>query len=271
MSREIVIEADGSMVSLWRDLWAYRDLLVVLSLRDIMIRYKQTVIGAMWAVIRPLLVMVVFTVVFGRIANLSSGDKPYYLMVFAGMLPWQFFASAMYEGGNSLVVNSELVSKVYFPRMIIPLSSVAACAVDFVVSLFLFLGLLVFEGVEFSWRFLCIFPVFLQLMVLSSGVGLLLSAFNVRYRDVRYIIPFIVQFGMYVSPVGFSTEIVPNQWLFLYQINPLVGIIDTFRWVFWGGSLPVSSLMSSLFLTLFFWVAGSVYFRRSEKIFADVI
>src|ERR1700733_11291866 len=231
MSYEIVIEPGKSAKHYWLEIWRYRELFQVLAWRDLSIRYKQTAIGAIWAVIRPVLSMLVFTVIFGRIAKLpSDGSAPYALMVFAGMLPWTFFASGLSDASNSLIANSNLIGKVYFPRLIVPTATIMVALVDFLVSFCVFLVMLVW------YRFLpgpqiLFLPFFVLLAFFASlGPSLWLTALNVRYRDFWYIIPFVVQFGLYVSPVGFSSQIVPEQWRMVYSLNPLVGIIDGVRW-----------------------------------------
>ena len=258
----------------WLELWRYRELFQVLAWRDLSVRYKQTAIGALWALIRPFLTMVVFTIIFGRIARLpSDGSAPYALMVFAGMLPWTFFATGLTEAANSLVTNANLISKVYFPRLIVPIASVVVAFVDFLVGFCILLALMVWYQFAPGWQILLL-PFFVVLAFLASiGPSLWLTALNVRYRDFRYIIPFVVQLGLYVSPVGFSSSVVPQQWRLLYSLNPLVGVIDGFRWCTLGGQSPlyVSSLVTSVGVTLFFLWLGIRQFRRMEKGFADLI
>jgi lipopolysaccharide transport system permease protein len=274
MPYEIVIEPGKSAKHYWLEIWRYRELFQVLAWRDLSIRYKQTAIGAVWAVIRPVLSMLVFTVIFGRIAKLpSDGSAPYALMVFAGMLPWTFFASGLSDASNSLIANSNLIGKVYFPRLIVPTATIMVALVDFLVSFCVFLVMLVW------YRFLpgsqiFFLPFFVLLAFFASlGPALWLTAMNVRYRDFRYIIPFMVQFGLYVSPVGFSSQIVPEQWRMVYSLNPLVGIIDGFRWCLLGGQSPLnlSSTFSAVVVTSAFLWFGLRQFRKLEKSFADLI
>ena len=270
---ELVIEAGRTESQYWKDLWRYRELLYFLSWRDILVRYKQTVIGIGWALIRPFLTMVVFTVVFGNLAKLPSGGAPYPILVFAAMLPWQFFANALSECSNSLISNANLISKVYFPRLIVPGSAVIVSFVDFLISGMIMLALMAWYNFVPSWRILML-PVFILISFAAAmGGGLWLSALNVKYRDFRYVVPFIVQFGLYISPVGFSSSIVPERWRLLYSLNPIVGVIDGFRWAILGGEAklywPGFTLSVGLVALLF---ASSVwYFRKMERSFADVI
>src|SRR5437660_8156792 len=239
MEHELVIEAGRTESQYWRDLIRYRELFYFLAWRDVLVRYKQTVIGVLWAVIRPFLTMVVFVFVFGRIAKLPSDGVPYPVMVFAAMLPWQLFATSLSEASNSLITNANLISKVYFPRMIVPASAVIVSFVDFVISLGLLALLMIWYRV---WPGLTLvaLPLFTILALLASaGAGLWLAALNVEYRDFRYVVPFIVQFGLYVSPVGFSSSVVPEKWRLLYSFNPMVGVIDGFRWAISGGNAPL--------------------------------
>lgn len=270
---KLIIEPGRTERNYWQDLWRYRELFYILSWRDIKVRYKQTVVGAAWAIVRPLLTMVVFTVVFSRIAGLpSEGAAPYPILVYAAMLPWQFFANALSEASNSLIGNANLITKVYFPRLIIPASSVITAFVDFAISFLLLLGLMILYQYAPSWR-LVFLPAFILLAFFTAfGVGLYLTALNVRYRDFRYIIPFIVQFGLYISPVGFSSSVVPADWRWAYNLNPMVGIIDGFRWCILGETpLDTASLLSSTAVAAAFTWIGVRYFRKMEKSFADVI
>jgi lipopolysaccharide transport system permease protein len=269
----LIIEAGRTERQYWQDLWRYRELFYFLSWRDILVRYKQTAIGVIWALIRPLLTMIVFTIVFSNLAKLPSGGVPYPILVFAAMLPWQFFANALSECSNSLIVNSNLIAKVYFPRLIIPTSAVIVSLIDFLISGIILLGLMVIYNFVPSWRLLTL-PLFTLLAFAAAmGVGLWLAALNVQYRDFRYIVPFIVQFGLYISPVGFSSSIVPEQWRLLYSLNPMVGVIDGFRWAILGSNSPiywVGFLLSIALVTLIL-VSGIWYFRCMERTFADVI
>jgi lipopolysaccharide transport system permease protein len=273
-TRELIIEPRRAELHYWRDIWAYRELFLILAWRDVAVRYKQTVIGVAWAVIRPFMTTVVFTVVFGKIAGLPSvGNVPYPLMVFAGMLPWALFSTILGDASNSLVTNSSLVGKVYFPRLIIPCSSAVVALVDFAISLGILAAIMIWYGFAPDFRILFL-PVFVVLAVLTSlGPAFLISALNVKYRDFRFIIPFIIQFGLYVSPVGFSTGIIPSEWHVIYSINPMVSVIDGFRWCLLGGQsyMSVPGLLVSLaVIALLLWV-GITYFRRTEKSFADLI
>jgi lipopolysaccharide transport system permease protein len=255
----------------WRELWQYRELFRVLAWRDVVVRYKQTVIGAAWALIRPFLTMVVFTLIFGKLANLpSEGSAPYAIMVFAGMLPWTFFSSALADASNSLLGNAHLISKVYFPRLIVPMAAVAVAFVDFGVNLTMLIALMIWYKFLPGWQILLL-PVFAGLGFLASlGPGLWLTALNVKYRDVRYVIPFVVQFGLYVSPVGYSSTIVPDQLRFLYSINPVVGVIDGFRWCILGGHLYLQSILLNICITSLLLWFGIRQFRKMENSFADI-
>jgi lipopolysaccharide transport system permease protein len=270
---ELVIEAGRTEGQYWRDLFRYRELFYFLAWRDVLVRYKQTVIGVLWAVIRPVLTMAVFVFVFGRIAKLPSDGVPYPVMVFAAMLPWQLFATSLSEGSNSLITNSNLISKVYFPRLIVPASSVIVSFVDFAISLGLLGLLMAWYHVWPGWHLLAL-PLFtLLVLVASAGAGLWLAALNVEYRDFRYVVPFIVQFGLYLSPVGFSSNIIPEKWRLLYSLNPMVGVIDGFRWAISGGraALYLPGLLCSTVVALVLLVTGIWYFRKMERTFADVI
>ena len=271
--QEIVLEAGRTEGQYWRDLWRYRELFYFLAWRDILVRYKQTVIGIAWALIRPLLTMAVFTVVFGKIAKLPSEGVPYPLLVFAAMLPWQFFATALGEASNSLIGNSNLISKIYFPRLIVPAGSVITSFVDFLISGAFLVALMAWYRFVPDWRLLTL-PFFILLAFAAAlGSGLFLAALNVEYRDFRHIVPFIVQFGMYISPVGFSSSVVPEKWRLLYSLNPMVGVIDGFRWALLGGKtqLDVTVLAMSLTVISALLILGIWYFRKTERTFADVI
>lgn len=273
-SKELIIEAGRSESQYWKDLWRYRELFYFLAWRDILVRYKQTVIGMAWALIRPFLTMVVFTIVFSSLAKLpSEGNAPYPILVYAAMLPWQFFSGALTECSNSLITNANLLSKVYFPRLIVPTSAVIVSFVDFMISGIILLGLMAWYDFVPDWRILTL-PIFIAIAFAASiGVGLWLAALNVEYRDFRYVVPFIVQFGLYISPVGFSSSIVPQKWQLLYSINPMVGVIDGFRWAILGGKSQVylpGFALSVSFVILLLW-SGIWYFRKMERTFADVI
>lgn len=271
---EVTIEAGQIERHYWRDLWRYRELLYFLAWRDVKVRYKQTLIGVVWVVLRPLLTMVVLTLVFHRIAGLDAGvGIPYPLMVIAGLLPWQFFAAAFTDSGNSLVGNAQMISKIYFPRLLVPVGSVLAGVVDFLVTLVLLLPMLAWYGQWPDWRVLWL-PIFLVLgLAITLGAGIALAALNVRYRDVRFMIPFVVQFGLYLSPVGFSAAQVPQAWRWLFDLNPMVGVIEGVRWCLLGGAYPLagSALFSSTVWGALLLMIGVHYFRKVEKIFADVI
>jgi lipopolysaccharide transport system permease protein len=269
----LIIEAGRTEGQYWRDLWRYRELFAFLAWRDIAVRYKQTAIGLAWALIRPLLTMVVFTIVFGRIARLPSEGVPYPILVFAALLPWQFFASALSECSNSLIVNSNLIAKVYFPRLIVPVSAVIVSFVDFLISGVILLALMVIYQFLPTWRLLTL-PIFVAIAFAAAmGGGLWLAALNVRYRDFRYIVSFIIQFGWYISPVGFSSNVVPEKWRWLYSLNPMVGVIDGFRWAILGGKYEIYplgfGLSCAIVLILLF--TGIHYFRQTERTFADII
>jgi len=271
----LIIEAGGSEAHYWRDIWRYRELFYFLSWRDILVRYKQTVIGVAWSVLRPLITMVIFTLVFGKLAKLpSDGGVAYPIMVFAAMLPWQFFANALTGSSESVVGNSSMISKVYFPRMIIPASAVIVSLVDFLISFALLFALMAWYQFMPGWQILAV-PLFLIMAGFASlGAGLWLSALNVQYRDFRHVVPFIVQLGLYISPVGFSSSIIPADWRLLYSLNPMVGVIDGFRWAILGGngaSLYMPGIWISLAIIFIVFISGIWYFRKMEKTFADVI
>lgn len=270
----IIIEAGKAEKNYWMDLWRYRELFYILSWRDIKVRYKHTVIGALWSIIRPLLTMIVFTVVFSKIAKLpSEGATPYAIMVYAGMLPWQFFSNSLSEASNSLIGNANLISKVYFPRLIIPTASIITSFIDFLISFAIMILLMFYYRFVPNWQIVFL-PLFLLVAFLASmGSGIWLTALNVKYRDFRYIVPFIVQFGMYISPVGFSSSVVPEKWRLLYSLNPMVGVIDGFRWCILGGNnnIDVIGFSISMGVILFFMWLGIYQFRKMEKTFADII
>jgi lipopolysaccharide transport system permease protein len=270
----LVLEPGRSAAHYWRDLWRYRELFYFLAWRDILVRYKQTAIGVAWALIRPLVTMVIFTVVFGKLAKLPAPSTvPYALMVFAAMLPWQFFATGMSEASGSLIGNANLISKIYFPRLIVPASSVITSFVDFLITLILMAALLAWFRFLPDWRVLTL-PLFVALAFGASfGIGLWLCALNVKYRDFRYVVPFIVQLGLYVSPVGFSSSIIPERWRLLYALNPMVGVIDGFRWALLRGTtaLDGAAMLISFLVTMGLCLTGVRYFRRMERTFADVI
>ena len=270
---ELIIEAGQTEKLYWQDLWRYRELFYFLAWRDILVRYKQTAIGIAWALIRPFLTMVVFTVVFGQLAKLPSEGVPYPILVFSAMLPWQFFSNSLSECSNSLIGNANLLSKVYFPRLIVPTSAIVVSFVDFMISGIILLGLMAWYNFVPGWRILTL-PLFISIAFAASmGAGLWLASLNVQYRDFRFIVPFIVQFGLYISPVGFSSTIVPEKWRFLYSLNPMVGVIDGFRWAILGGNsqLYLPGFMLSMGLVILLLVSGIWYFRKMERTFADVV
>jgi len=272
-NQELIIEAGRTERHYWKDLWNYRELFYFLAWRDILVRYKQTIIGIIWAVLRPFLTMLVFTIIFGKLAKLPSGGAPYPIMVFAAMLPWQFFATSFSEAGNSLIANANMISKVYFPRLVMPVSAVIVSFVDFLISFVILFILMLWYGFIPEVG-IVILPLFvLVAFAASMAGGLWIAALNVRYRDFRYIIPFIVQFGLYISPVGFTSSIVPEKWRLLYSLNPMVGVIDGFRWALLGGDYQLywPGFLLSLTLVGIILATGIVYFRKTEKTFADVI
>lgn len=270
---QFTIEAGKSERHYWMDLWRYRELFYILAWRDIAVRYKQTIIGVLWAVLRPLLTMMIFVVVFGKIAKLPSEGVPYPIYVFAAMLPWTFFATAFADASNSLIGNSNLISKVYFPRLIMPAASVIVSVVDFLISFLILLALMVWNRYLPNWHMFAL-PLFLLLAFFAAlGTGLLIASLNVKYRDFRFVIPFIVQLGLYISPVGFSSTIIPEQYRVLYYLNPMVGVIDGFRWAISGGATALNrdELMISLTMVVLLCFIGITNFRNTEKNFADVI
>lgn len=270
----LVLEPGLASKQYWRDMWLYRELFAMLAWRDISARYRQTALGVAWALVRPILTIVIFTVVFGLVARLpSDGAAPYALLVFAGMLPWNLFSTALSESSNSLVGNSSLISKVYFPRMIVPAATLVVSLIDFLLGLLIIFVVMAWYQFWPGWQviFLPVF-VFLALLV-SVGPGLWFAAQNVRFRDFRVVIPFILQIGMYASPVGFSSGIVPDRWRLLYSLNPMVGVIDGFRWCLLGGDsqLYMPGVLASLGVSAVFIFLGVRKFRSTEKQFADVI
>jgi lipopolysaccharide transport system permease protein len=270
----LVIEPGLAERHYWRDLWRFRELFLVLAWRDVSVRYKQTVIGLAWALLQPFLTMVVFTVLFSKVANLpTEGAAPYALLVYAGLMPWQLFSGALTGAAGSLVGNANLISKVYFPRLIVPTAAVVVSFVDFLVSFFILVVLMVWFRYLPSWQIVTL-PFFVLMAFLASvGPGLWVTALNVKYRDFRYVIPFFVQFGLYISPVGFSSSVVPDQWRLVYSINPVVGVIDGFRWAILGGQSHIywPGFVLSWGVIIFFLWLGIRQFRKMEKSFADLI
>lgn len=270
----IILEKNSKKNNYWKDIWQYRELFYILAWRDISVRYKQTVFGVLWAILRPFLTMLAFTIVFNRLAKLpSEGNAPYSLMVFAGLLPWTLFSTSLAEASNSLIGNANMISKVYFPRLIIPSATVITSFIDFLVSLVLMFGLMIYYQYMPGWQIIFL-PLFMLLAFLASlGPGLWVTGLNVKYRDFRYIVPFVVQFGLYVSPVGFSINIVPEKYRLIYSLNPMVGVIDGFRWCVLGGSVKMywpGFYLSLAVIIVFLWI-GLSSFRRLEKSFADLI
>ena len=271
--REIVIEGNRSAREICSDLWLYRELFFFLAWRDLLVRYKQTAIGLAWSVFTPLLTMVILTLVFGRLAGLPSANLPYPILVFAAILPWQFFSTTLSTSSTSLIANRQMVSKVYFPRIIIPSTSMVVSLADLAISLAILAGLMAWFGVEPSSRLLALVPLTLLAALTSLGAGYWISALNVEYRDFRHLVPFLIQFGLYVSPVGFSSAVVPEKWRLLYSINPMVGVIDGFRWAIapGAGALFWPGFICSVVLALVLFASGVAFFLKTERKFADVI
>jgi lipopolysaccharide transport system permease protein len=270
---ELIIEADRIEGQYWRDLWRYRELFLFFSWRDLLVRYKQTVVGVSWSLIRPLLTMLVLTVVFGRLGKMPSGGVPYPLLVLCGMLPWQFFSNSMNECSTSLIMNSSMISKVYFPRVVMTVSTVMTNLVDFLISVAFLVVLMLWYRYLPPLQVVCL-PFFVLLMIGASlGVGLWVAALMVEYRDFRFIVPFVVQFGLYLSPVGFQSSIVPVKFRLLYALNPMVGIIDGFRWSLLGarGGIYLPGVVIAVVDVILLIASGIWYFRKTERTFADVI
>ncbi len=268
----IVIESSRSWLRLdLGDLWRYRELLFFLTWRDIMVRYKQTLLGAAWAVLQPVLTMVIFSIIFGQLAKLPSEGIPYPIFTFTALLPWQLFAFALTNSSNSLVGSQSLVSKVYFPRLVIPVASVLPGLVDFGISFVILIGMMIFYHVPLSGR-MFILPLFLLLALATAlAVGLWLSALNVEYRDIRYVVPFLTQFWMYATPVAYSSTLIPQKWRLLYGLNPLTGVVEGFRWALLGSGDVGGLLWVSTGIVILLLAGGLVYFKRMEDTFADVI
>jgi lipopolysaccharide transport system permease protein len=270
---ELIISAQHEEKNYWKDLWSYRELLYFLAWRDLLVRYKQTTVGVAWAVLRPVLQIVIFTFLFQRVAKMTSGDIPYTLLVTAGTLPWQLFASSFASAGDSLIAGSSLISKIYFPRLLVPASTLAVGFVDFAISLLILVVLMIWYQYAPDFRILTL-PLFIILALTASlGAGLWLAALTVKYRDFRFISPFIVQIGFFVSPVGFASSHIPGNWRLLYSLNPMVGVIDGFRWAIFRGTTPFywPGLILSVATSLFLLTTAILYFRRTEKSFADMI
>lgn len=270
---DLVIEPGRSEKNYWNDLWRFRELFLFMAWRDILVRYKQTAIGLAWSIIRPVLTMIVFTVVFGRLAKLPSQGVPYPILVFSALLPWQFFSTSFSDASTSLIGNSTMLTKIYFPRLIIPVSTVIVNLIDFLISFLILAVMMIWYGFVPGWNILYL-PIFLFLaFVASLSAGLYVAALNVKYRDFKYIVPFVVQFGLYISPVGFSSSIVPEKWKLLYSLNPMVGIIDGFRWAILGGDnhIYIPGMFVSIAVIILILLFSLRYFRKTEKTFADII
>jgi lipopolysaccharide transport system permease protein len=269
-----VLEPGRTERNYWRDLWHYRELFAILAWRDVSVRYKQTVIGVAWALIRPFIATVVFTIVFGHLARLpSEGEAPYPIMVFAGLMPWLLFAGVLGDASSSLLGNATLISKVYFPRLVIPTAAAVVALVDFAINLSLLALIMAWYGF-LPGRQVVFLPAFVLLAILASlGPALWITALNVKYRDFRFVVPFIIQLGLYVSPVGFPSSLVPEEWRLLYSLNPMVGVIDGFRWCLLGGYNPLywPGFLMSLGVVAFFLWFGIRYFRATERTFADMV
>lgn len=267
------IKARQSSIDYWTEIYQFRGLMYYLAWRDILIRYKQTVMGILWSVIRPFFTMVVFTLIFSKIAKLPSGDLPYPVLVMCGIVAWQLFATALAGVGESIVANANLISKVYFPRLIAPLSSIVISLVDFLIALCLLFVIVLYYGVIPGWQILLL-PAFIVLAIMPAlGTGLFLATLNVKYRDFRFIIPFLIQIGYFISPVGFDSSIVPEQWRILYSLNPMVGVIDGFRWCISGGDFNIywPGFLTSVAISVLSIIVGYLFFRSREREFADTI
>ena len=274
LKQELIIEPGSTARYFWRDLFSYRELFLVFAWRDISVRYKQTVIGLLWAVIRPFLTMVVFTVIFGSLANLpSEAGAPYAILVFSALLPWNLFSTSLADAGNSLVSNSSFITKVYFPRLIIPAAAIVTALVDFLISLFILFGLMIWYQYVPSWQIVFL-PLFTVMAAFAAlGPGLYLATMTAKYRDFRIIIPFALQFGLYVSPVGFSASVIPEKWRLLYDLNPLVGVIEGFRWCILGGETPfnwAAFTISAVVIASMTWL-GLRQFKGAMSKLADFI
>lgn len=269
----LVLKPSKGWVSLnLRDLWRYRELVYFLTWRDILVRYKQTLLGAAWAIINPVMQMVVFNFLFGNMANISTGDIPRPVFTFAALLPWNLFANALGDASRSLVASRGMITKVYFPRLVVPISSVFSGLVDFSIAFVILLGMMVYYGVAFTSGMWALIPFILLALVTSLGVGLWLSAWNLHYRDVRYFIPFLTQFWMLATPIAYPLSEIPAEWQTLYSLNPMVAVAEGFRWALAGGpSVETFALVSSISISLILLVTGLFYFRRMERTFADMV
>ncbi len=273
MSNVVITVRKSSTKNLASELWQYRELFYFLAWKEVLVRYKQTAFGIAWAVIQPLLMMVVFTVVFGKVAKLPSNGIPYPILSYSALLAWQFFANSITQTSGSVLTNQGMISKIYFPRLIVPMSSVIAGMLDFAISFLVFLVMMFYYKMAIGIMILCLPAFFLLVVLFSAGVGLWLSALNVAYRDVKYVVPFVVQLGMYVSPVGFLSSVVPSKYQLLYSLNPMVGIIDGFRWSLLAGKIALNweAVVLSVILISAIFASGVLYFQRMQKSFADII
>jgi lipopolysaccharide transport system permease protein len=272
-SRKLVIEGQGGLLDIdYSELWEYRELLSAFVVRELKVRYKQTFIGVAWVLLQPLVTMLIFTVIFGKLAKLPSDNVWYPVFALTALLPWTYFSQAVTRSGGALVGNANLVSKVYFPRILLPLSMIVAPLVDLALSLVLLFGLLMYAGIPLTWKVITL-PLFISVAMLTAmGVSLFISAANVRYRDVGHAIPFLMQIWMFVSPIVYPVSLVPEQWRWLYGLNPMAGVIEGFRWALLGQTVPDVAVMTVSTLVFFiFLIAGVVYFRQMERQFADVI
>jgi lipopolysaccharide transport system permease protein len=270
---EIIIEPNKSLRRFWHELWEYRELFYFLAWKDILVRYKQTVFGVAWHLIRPLSMMIILTVIFGKIAKLPSGNTPYPILVYAAMLPWQFFSYTLSVTSSSLISNRNLITKVYFPRIIIPSTALVVSLIDFLISFIILVGLMLWYGFWPDWKVVVLLPLLLFAALPSLGVGYWISSLNVKYRDFRYVVPFMVQFGLYISPVGFSSNVIPEKWRLLYSLNPMVGVIDGFRWALLGKevNLYLPGFLFSIGLATVLFISGAWFFTKTERKFADII
>jgi len=271
-NRQVIIEPRKGWLGLnWREIWKYRELSYFLTWREVKVRYKQTVLGFLWAFIQPFLKMVVFSIIFGRLAKMDSEGFPYPIFVYAGLLPWQFFAESLNRSSQSVVGSANLITKVYFPRLIIPLSSVGACLVDFAISFSILIGLMLYYGIMPTFATFMVLPLVLLTIFTALGLGTLLSALNVAYRDFRYVIPFMVQIWMFATPVIYPVKIVPRNWQWLLSLNPMSGIVDAYRSAILGKPLAWGNLAISLGVAFLGFLSGLMYFRRFEREFADIV
>ncbi len=270
---DLIREAGKEELHYWRDIWRYRELFFFFAWRDILVRYKQTIVGIAWCLLRPAIATLILTFIFSKLANLPSLDMPYPILVFSGMLPWQFFSTSLNDAAGSVVGSASMITKIYFPRIIIPISTVIVNLVDLAISVVILIFLMMWYSYLPSWKIIFM-PFFIMIaVILSFGFGLWFASLNVKYRDIRYVIPFAVQIGMYISPIGFSSAIVPDSWKLAYSINPLVGVIDGCRWAISGNSAQLywQSIAISVLSSCILLVLSVLYFRKTEKYFADVI